>query len=110
MLHRLLAGVISASWLCGCGGDNGLNCESSERYSGAGSVTPVRVPDDLNPPDETDSLRLPPPRDAAPLDSASAAATPRGCLESPPDFFEEGRPGAAQPAGRDDDPERAISN
>jgi hypothetical protein len=110
MLRRLLAGVMCTSWLCGCGGDNSLNCESSERYSGASSVTPVRVPDDLSPPDETDSLRLPPPPlDATPRESASTTATPRGCLESPPDYFEEGRPGA-QPAGRNEDPERALSN
>lgn len=107
MLRRLLAGVMCTSWLCGCGGENSLNCESSERYSGASSVSPVRVPDDLSPPDETDALRLPP--EPSGVASLASAATASGCLESPPDYFEEGRPGA-QPAGRESDPERAISN
>ncbi|HLF10713.1 MAG TPA: hypothetical protein VJA26_05825 [Gammaproteobacteria bacterium] len=116
MLRWLVAGVVVASSLCGCSGEPQLNCEASERYSGAGSIPPVRIPDDLSPPDESNSLRLPP----SPIDQTGPSAVSRGCLETPPDYFDDrrlGDPEAGLPPGSNDepaepaaDPAREISN
>jgi len=108
MLRKALIGAVVAGALAGCSRDNELRCEPAERYSGAQSVPPVRVPEDLTVPDETDSLRLPPPATQA----SSAAGR---CLESPPDFFENRgaeEPEAPAPAAPDpeEDPERRIDN
>jgi hypothetical protein len=114
MLRLLIAGALIASVLFGCSGETTLNCEPSERYAGARSVPPVRVPEDLSVPDEAESLRLPP----APDRGVNAGER---CLESPPDFFEERRPGEREPAEPapaqrapaaepELDPEREISN
>ncbi len=107
MLQRLLIGAIVAAALAGCSGDNELRCETPDRYAGARSVPPVRVPDGLTVPDETNSLRLPP----QPTGADSAAAR---CLEAPPDFFENRNVGGApEPAPAPDvteDPERRIDN
>ncbi|MBN1240929.1 MAG: hypothetical protein JXB36_20690 [Gammaproteobacteria bacterium] len=76
--------VLAAAMLTACSGERGLACESGERYETAVSVAPIRVPDDLSLPDETEALRVPFP-------SSGNDAPPEGeCLESPPDFFEEG--------------------
>jgi hypothetical protein len=88
----LLGAALIAAGLGACGRERTLDCEPTERYSGAGSAPPVRIPDDLSPPDESESLRLPPP----PVDASASAAT-SGCLESPPRFF-EGGPGQGRPA------------
>ena len=72
--------------LAGCGRDDTVACEPTARYATAISAPPVRIPDDLSPPDETNSLRLP----AEP--GAGAVAPPRGCLESPPGFYADGAP------------------
>ncbi len=111
MLRSVLAGVMIASAVCGCRGEAELRCEPTERYTGAASIPPVRVPDDLSVPDESNSLRLPPP-------SAGEEATGalKGCLESPPPFFQDSRLGDQQPAASEpepdpaDDPERQIGN
>jgi len=112
MFRWSITGVLVICALYGCGGESQLNCEATERYSAAGSIPPVRVPDDLSPPDESDSLRVPPPPQSRP-------ALSQGCLESPPDYFEgrlanpEAGPvpgGAAAPAEPPADPERDISN
>ncbi len=65
--------------LTGCSRERELRCESTERYQGARSVQPIRIPDDLSVPDESDALRIP-----APPESSSAAR--ETCLEYPPRF------------------------
>jgi uncharacterized lipoprotein len=113
MLRCLIAGALAASALSGCSGESTLNCETSERYAAARSVPPVRVPDDLSVPDETDSLRLPP--------APAADGAGERCLETPPDFFEDRRLGAPDSAASEEeeaetepaaasDPDRQISN
>jgi uncharacterized lipoprotein len=68
----------------GCSHDAAVQCESPERYASSQSVPPVRVPDDLSVPDETDALRIPDPFPPASLPSDQP------CLETPPDFGEGG--------------------
>lgn len=79
--------------ICGCSREKTVSCEPTGRYSTAQSVAPVQIPDDLSPPDETDALRLPP---VVPSPSDRADA---GCLETPPPFFNTGRPGIDPPPG-----------
>lgn len=87
--RRLLLGVAAICWLGGCSGGIGLRCEDPEFYTDSGEVPPVRIPDDLSPPDESESLRIP-----APLEGGVEPVDSRGpCLESPPDFYEAGAPG-----------------
>jgi hypothetical protein len=112
--YRALFAVSLAFALTACGRDNTIGCEATERYSTAQSVQPVQIPDDLSPPDETAALRLPP-------DPAGGSRAPsQPCLESPPSFFGEGRPGrTGRPASAEPppaaetpaaNPERAIDN
>jgi len=85
----LVAVVLVAA---GCRGDYGLRCENPERYVGAGEIPPVRVPDDLSVPDETEALRIPSGEGTA----AERPVTTRGpCLESPPPYSEDDAPAAA---------------
>ncbi len=84
-----LAAAFLVCGLSGCGRDHTLACEPTERYATAISVAPVRIPDDLSPPDESDSLRLPP-------EAGATAALGRPCLESPPGFYAEGAPGGTR--------------
>ncbi len=87
---RVFACVAVAASVAGCGRSFGLRCEDPERYMGTGEVPPIQIPDDLDPPDETASLRIPP----APSEGEVEQLESRGpCLESPPDFFEAGAPG-----------------
>ncbi len=87
--RRLLIAILATWSLGGCSGDIGLRCEDPARYTGSGEVPPVRIPDDLNPPDQSQSLRIP-----APLEGDVEQLEARGpCLESPPDFYEAGAPG-----------------
>ena len=99
MLRSVVAGVLVASASVRLRGmARGLRCEPSERYSGAASIPPVRVPDDLSVPDESNSLRLPPPSAGE-----EATAAERGLSRSsPPPFFEDSRLGdqRAVPADR----------
>ena len=86
--RRLLIGILVIWWLGGCSGV-GLRCEDPARYTDSGEVPPVRIPDDLNPPDESQSLRIP-----APIEGEVEQVISTGpCLESPPDFYEAGAPG-----------------
>jgi hypothetical protein len=59
-----------------------LKCAEPTRYQGSLSAPPLRIPDDLNVPDETGALRIP--------DEIEQIDDPEdlSCLESPPDFFE----------------------
>lgn len=79
-----IAAATAAFVVAGCSGERGLSCESSERYDSASSVAPIRVPDDLSVPDESEALRVPFPTSGAEPPSAIE------CLETPPDFFEGG--------------------
>ena len=84
----------------GCSRDEVARCEPPDRYATARSVAPVQIPDDLSPPDETDALRLPP---VVPSPTEQPAG---GCLETPPPFFDTGRPGI-EPAPRAEEPAAA---
>jgi uncharacterized lipoprotein len=82
----LLIGILAVCWLGGCSRDVGLRCEDPTRYTDSGEIPPVRIPDDLSPPDESESLRIP-----APVEGDVEQLGSRGpCLESPPDFYEAG--------------------
>lgn len=85
-----LVGLALAWWLSGCSQQVGLRCEDQERYIGSTEIAPIQIPDDLDTPDETDALRVP-----GPTDSAEGGAIPTygPCTESPPEFYQEGRPG-----------------
>jgi hypothetical protein len=116
--YTALAVLVTAGLLAGCGGRDTLNCEDTARYSAATSAPPVRIPDDLSPPAETDALRLPP--------SVGATNSPtEPCLESPPNFYGDGGPrrlrrrdpepaaepaAAPEPPAESADPDRAIDN
>lgn len=85
--------MIRALWILlpivavyGCSSDRAVRCEDDARYHGARSAAPIRIPDDLSIPDESEAIRVPP-RSA----NASASREPGQCLESPPDFFQSGR-------------------
>jgi uncharacterized lipoprotein len=70
--------------LAGCFENPGLICQDSERYANSIEVAPIQIPNDLNPPDESEALRIP-----------RVTGQPRvlaegACTESPPDFFSEG--------------------
>ena len=76
-----LAAVIglSAAAIGGCANEVALICGSDEYYRDAQTVGPLRIPDDLSIPDETDSLRVP--------DVGGAVADERDpsvCLEAAP--------------------------
>jgi hypothetical protein len=86
LTSALLIGVLVG----GCGRENTVACDATDRYAAASSAPPVRIPDDLSPPDESDSLRLPPET------GATTAALTRPCLETPPGFFAEGAPGGTR--------------
>jgi len=69
-----------------CGG--AMRCDQPERYSDARELPPVQVPDDLTPPDESGSLRIP-----QTANTATRKVSRKGpCLESPPEYFEGGEP------------------
>lgn len=81
VLVLLLAGPL----LGGCFGNAGLGCEKPQRYATSGSAPPVRVPDDLNVPNESDALQIPPGQPLeVPSDDKSAP-----CLERPPSYLDD---------------------
>jgi len=80
-----LVAALLATLLSACGGRQGLHCEDKARYASATSAQPVRIPDDLTPPNESDALRLPPA-----VGEQKPPSEP--CLESPPNFFSDGGP------------------
>lgn len=81
MIRAGLFGVMIVALLSGCGRDYGMRCEDPERYSGGLEVPPVRVPDDLSVPDESQALRIP-----QVARSREQAAGRGPCLESPPSY------------------------
>jgi hypothetical protein len=106
-----ILGLVTVGSLGGCSSHNIQRCEPTDRYTTVGSVGPVRIPDDLTPPDESDALQLPPANAAD-----SSAPPPGGCLEEPPKFAADtgtqAQPTApARPAPAPaPTPEREISN
>jgi len=86
------AALIAVCALAGCSRDKVRPCDSDGRYIGAQSVPPVRIPDDLSPPNESDALRVPP-------ESTAANRSPTSCLETPPAFGTSGRGASASPQG-----------
>jgi hypothetical protein len=89
MLKLSLIGTIAACLLLtGCAGEHGLGCGDSQRYANSRSDAPLRVPDDLSVPDESDSLSVPSSR------AGNAAPAADRCLETPPPFSERGAPAA----------------
>jgi hypothetical protein len=93
VIRRLAAASVAlliASELSACSHGGAIACEPTSRYAAASTAGPVQIPDDLNPPDETDSLRLPP-------DTGRAAPPSKACLETPPGFYADGAP--ANPRG-----------
>jgi hypothetical protein len=69
--------------LGGCFG-GAPRCEDAARYANSDSIAPLRIPDDLTVPDESETLLIPGgtgfgDRNEEPV---------QGCLESPPSFFQ----------------------
>lgn len=84
----LAAVVLAASLVASCGRRGEVRCEDPDRYATSDSIPPVRVPEDLSLPTDTESLVIPP-------GARSSQAISEGeCLESPPDFFEDNVPEA----------------
>lgn len=87
MSYRAIGCVIVGVAMVGCSRQETVACDVDARYSTARSATPVQVPDDLSPPNESDALRLP-----SPATVASVSPNVGSCLQEPPSFFREGRP------------------
>jgi uncharacterized lipoprotein len=92
-LIRPRAALRAARWVApfllvclgGCGGSRDMRCEGAMRYATSSTAAPIRVPEDLSLPDESDALQIP---NAPPFDVPDPEVE-RECLETPPDFFEE---------------------
>lgn len=69
--------------LGGCFGGGGPRCDDTERYANSDSIAPLRIPDDLTVPDESETLLIPGSSGFGERDEAPV----QGCLESPPSFF-----------------------
>lgn len=76
--------LLPASLALGACFGGGMSCEDVERYANDDSIPPLRIPDDLTVPDETETLLIP---GSPGLVERSEAAPVQGCLESPPDFY-----------------------
>ena len=96
MIARLLLSALAAQFVTGCGGDALLRCENPEMYRGSGESAPIRIPDDLSVPNESDALRIPPGDRLAVAEVEDDESVPAPCLELPPDYYEGlGEAGAA---------------
>jgi len=83
MNRVFLLSPVLMSCLAGCFGDPALLCEDSERYASSYEVAALQIPNDLDPPNESEALRVP----RAP---ERPRISPEGpCMESPPDFYLE---------------------
>jgi uncharacterized lipoprotein len=86
---RTMAGCVlffvcaAAALLAGCSGETELRGEDTSRYATSVSVPPLRIPDDLTVPDESDSLLIPDP-------DAVETRVATECLETPPSYYEQG--------------------
>lgn len=81
-LGPLVAVALAAALTAACSHGEKLRCESNERYASSRTVPPLRIPEGLTVPDETDVLRIPDPSGAEP----ELSDQDLGCIESPPDF------------------------
>jgi hypothetical protein len=84
--HAIYGAIVALAAIAGCSRDKAVTCTPDLRYSTARSASPVQIPDDLSPPNESDALRLPPDGGAAP------SAAPGECLDAPPSFFGDSQP------------------
>ena len=82
-LKLVIVAVPAAAGTVGCSGKKELRCNPDTAYQAASSSGQLRIPDDLNVPDETESLRIP---DVLPR--VDDGAEPSGCLEESPAFSE----------------------
>lgn len=84
-MFRLTGIMLLAVLTAACSGERGLRCEESTRYESSTTAPPIRVPDDLDPPDESEALVIP---QVPETELATASGEDEGeCLETPPDFF-----------------------
>jgi uncharacterized lipoprotein len=89
ILWRMPLALLVIATVAACGGGGGaMRCENSSIYATSVSAAPVRVPDDLSVPDESQALQIPPGEALPP----KAKDEPPDCLERPPDFFDEETP------------------
>ena len=84
MFLRILS-ILVLVVLTACSGERSLRCEDVLRYAASQTVAPVRVPDGLDVPDESQAFRIPA---GEPLEVPTAEEMTE-CLESPPDFFDD---------------------
>lgn len=84
-----LAGA--ALFIAGCAGESGLGCGDGNLYANSRSDAPLRVPDDLSVPDESDSLSVPSSRPSNTPPPADGR-----CLETPPPFSDRTSPDASE--------------
>jgi len=94
MIYRVTIGLAVAVLATGCGRDAMLRCEDPETYQSAAEQPPIRVPDDLSVPNQSDALQIPP---SDRVGGATGPVTPGPCLESPP-IFQEAAGDDATPA------------
>jgi uncharacterized lipoprotein len=76
--------VLACAAIAGCFGNRGLGCEDPARYASSETAAPVRVPEGLSVPDESQALQIP---SGEPLDVPAEGES--NCLERPPGFFDE---------------------
>ncbi|MFL2547476.1 MAG: hypothetical protein ACJ0SL_09010 [Candidatus Rariloculaceae bacterium] len=82
-MTRTLLVVLLAASLSSCASRFAATCVDPERYTDNGQMSPIRIPDDLSPPDESNSLQIPPA-----IEGEVEQLESRGnCLESPPDYY-----------------------
>lgn len=79
---RIILCLALVTLLQACSRDRATTCPGGERYMAAESADRIRVPDDLDVPDESDALIIPEP--SVPQDGDSG-----GCLEFSPAFDED---------------------
>jgi hypothetical protein len=79
--RAIYSAIVALVAIAGCSRDKAVTCTPDARYSTARSASPVQIPDDLSPPNESDALRLPP--DVGGMNTAA----PGDCLDAPPSFF-----------------------
>ena len=85
-MRKILFMPALALLLAGCGGDGLVGrCEDPSLYVTATSAPPIRVPDGLTVPNESEVVAIPP-GDTLPVKGED---DPPDCLEQPPEFFED---------------------
>lgn len=82
------AGLIIAGLIClllaACSGRSELACVPDLEYMQSGTTDPLRIPDGLNVPDQSQSLQIP---DVLPMSDEDRAAVAAGyCLEYSPAY------------------------